>query len=135
MPHRACVYVNDEIAKPSSQLRLVPKVTVTAKSENRPVIFLFPGQGAQRPGMGQDVYDREPLYREIIDRCAALLEPKLGLDIRTLIHPQSGSADERRDSPPNGERSACALCGRLCAGKAVHVLGCEPRGYVGAFHR
>ena len=92
MPHRACVYVNEEMAKPSTRLRLAPKAMVTAKSENRPVVFLFPGQGAQRPGMGRDVYDREPLYREIIDRCAALLEPQLGLDIRTLIHPQSGSS-------------------------------------------
>src|SRR4029079_7937360 len=52
--------------------------------------------GAQRPGMGQDIYEREPLYRETVDRCALLLAAELDLDIRTLIHSQSGSEALRR---------------------------------------
>ena len=90
MPHRACVYVEEGTTKPSTMLRLTPKASGVADRGNRPVVFLFPGQGAQRPGMGQQVYAREPVYRETIDCCAALLEPELGFDIRTLIHPESG---------------------------------------------
>src|SRR6185369_6167453 len=36
----------------------------------RPVVFLFPGQGSQHPGMGEDLYRGEPVFRAEIDRSA-----------------------------------------------------------------
>jgi amino acid adenylation domain-containing protein len=47
--------------------------------------FMFPGQGAQRPGMGRELYEQETLFRAEVDRCAAILEPSLGFDIRDAI--------------------------------------------------
>ncbi|MEW9612484.1 SDR family NAD(P)-dependent oxidoreductase [Shinella sp. S4-D37] len=48
-------------------------------------IFLFPGQGTQFAGMGRPFYEALPVYRETLDRCAALIEPMLGQDIRPLL--------------------------------------------------
>ncbi len=48
--------------------------------------FLFPGQGAQRPGMGAGLYREEPAYRAALDRCCELLAPELGFDLRPLLH-------------------------------------------------
>ena len=42
---------------------------------DRPVAFMFPGQGAQYVRMGSDLYQVEPTFREQIDHCAALLRP------------------------------------------------------------
>jgi len=53
----------------------------------RPVAFLFPGQGSQYPTMGQDLYQAEPCFRAAVDRCAEILEPHLGLDLRALLYP------------------------------------------------
>ncbi|HWY61339.1 MAG TPA: amino acid adenylation domain-containing protein [Rhizomicrobium sp.] len=53
-----------------------------------PVVFMFPGQGAQYPGMGRGLYESEPVFREQIDRGAALLKPILGQDIRTVMFGQ-----------------------------------------------
>jgi len=58
-----------------------------------PVVFLFPGQGAQRVDMGRELYDTEPLYREIVAACAAVLVPELGLDLRDVLFPDADRAD------------------------------------------
>jgi non-ribosomal peptide synthase protein (TIGR01720 family) len=51
------------------------------------VAFLFPGQGAQHPGMAADLYAGEPVFRSELDRCAELLVPHLGRDLRRSIYP------------------------------------------------
>ncbi|HKV10535.1 MAG TPA: type I polyketide synthase, partial [Thermoanaerobaculia bacterium] len=61
-----------------------PKRVWTAAGErgNRPVAFLLPGVGDQYAGMARGLYEGEPVFREELDRCAAILLPLLGLDIR-----------------------------------------------------
>jgi acyl transferase domain-containing protein/SAM-dependent methyltransferase len=54
-----------------------------AGRRGRPVVFVFPGQGAQRPGMGRQLYATEPAFRAATDACAALLTPWIGGDVRT----------------------------------------------------
>ncbi|MCP5150484.1 MAG: SDR family NAD(P)-dependent oxidoreductase [Chromatiales bacterium] len=56
-----------------------------AAVSGRRVAFLFPGQGAQHPGMGRDLYHAEPVYRAVVDACAERLIPALGLDLRELL--------------------------------------------------
>lgn len=53
----------------------------------QPVIFLFPGQGAQYPGMAAGLYKSEPVVRRAIDRCAQILEPALNADLKKLLFP------------------------------------------------
>lgn len=61
-----------------------------------PVVFMFPGQGSQYPGMGAALYRSEPVFREWIDKGADTLAPHLGLDIRTLL---LSEAPEGADTP------------------------------------
>ena len=60
---------------------------MTAKQEqrDRPVYFMFPGQGSQDPGMGLGLYKTEPIYRRIVDECAEMIQPQLQTNIRTLL--------------------------------------------------
>ncbi|HEX2210445.1 MAG TPA: type I polyketide synthase, partial [Longimicrobium sp.] len=58
------------------------------------VAFLFPGQGTQYAGMGRELYEREPAYRAEVDRCAGLLAPALGMDLRTALFPAEGKEAE-----------------------------------------
>jgi acyl transferase domain-containing protein len=73
-----------------------------AQNTHRPeVAFLFPGQGAQYPGMGQDLYESEPVYRSAIDRCALLLQPLLHEDLREVMYPaerNEAAADKLRQT-------------------------------------
>jgi acyl transferase domain-containing protein/acyl carrier protein len=58
--------------------------------QNRTVAFLFPGQGAQYPGMGRELYRDLEAFRRQIDRGAELLRPHLGCDLRELLFPAEG---------------------------------------------
>jgi len=49
------------------------------------VAFMFPGLGDQYVNMSFGLYRNEPAFREHVDRCAAALEPQLGIDIREVI--------------------------------------------------
>ncbi|HXO21080.1 MAG TPA: acyltransferase domain-containing protein [Thermoanaerobaculia bacterium] len=59
---------------------------------DRPVAFLFSGLGEQYPGMARGLYEAEPVFRRELDRAATLLEPHLGLDLRTLLFPAAPAA-------------------------------------------
>ena len=52
------------------------------------VAFLFPGQGAQRVGMGAELYRVMPAFRDEIDACVERLASPLGLDLRRILYPE-----------------------------------------------
>lgn len=54
---------------------------------NPPVVFMFPGQGAQYVNMGREIYDSEASFKADVDRCAEILKPHIGLDLRDVLYP------------------------------------------------
>ncbi|MCP5105490.1 MAG: acyltransferase domain-containing protein, partial [bacterium] len=66
---------------------------------DKPVIFMFSGQGAQYVNMGRDLYQHEPVFKENIDKCAGYLKPLLGLDLREIIYPA-----KKEDAAENTEK-------------------------------
>ena len=58
--------------------------------------FLFPGQGSQYAGAAHGIYTGEPVFRDVLDRCANLLRTPMGVDIRELLFAEPSSEAERR---------------------------------------
>ena len=56
----------------------------------RPVAFLFPGQGGQHVQMARELYEQQPVFRDEVDLCVALTEPRLGVDLRAVLYPDPG---------------------------------------------
>jgi acyl transferase domain-containing protein len=43
--------------------------------------------------MGRELYESEPVFRQELDRCAEILKPHLGFDLRTVLYPEAGNTD------------------------------------------
>ncbi|HEY9405351.1 MAG TPA: SDR family NAD(P)-dependent oxidoreductase [Pyrinomonadaceae bacterium] len=65
---------------------------VIARQNKTGVGFLFTGQGCQYPGMGRQLYDDEPVFREIVDRLAMSLDRKLKVPLLRVLFPEAGSS-------------------------------------------
>ncbi|MEE8524254.1 MAG: amino acid adenylation domain-containing protein [Thermoanaerobaculia bacterium] len=99
-PHRRML-VCRELAQAAEALsRCEPPRVVSgvADEDQREVVFLLPGQGAQHAGMGAELYRSQPVFREVVDRCAAVLEPDLGLDLRTVLYPPEDQAEAAEEA-------------------------------------
>ncbi|MDQ3256677.1 MAG: aminotransferase class III-fold pyridoxal phosphate-dependent enzyme, partial [Acidobacteriota bacterium] len=68
--------------------------TKSHESKSLPVVFMFPGQGAQHTRMGIELYQVESEFREQVDLCCELLKPHLGLDLRDVLYPTNEKIEE-----------------------------------------
>lgn len=60
----------------------------------RPVVFMFPGQGSQYVNMAREIYETEAVFKEQVDYCSEFLQPLLGLDLRHILYPNEQNIDE-----------------------------------------
>jgi acyl transferase domain-containing protein/thioesterase domain-containing protein len=77
-------------------------ITTLGNEGTRGVAFMFAGGGAQYPNMGAGLYQSEPVYRQAVDECLALLAKKSATDYKGLLFPVAGSeaeAAERIQAP------------------------------------
>jgi acyl transferase domain-containing protein/acyl carrier protein len=70
--------------------------TALASHENRPIVFMFCGQGSQYVNMGIDLYRTEPIFREEMDQCFEILNTLVDVDLKEILYPYS---DCRGGSP------------------------------------
>ncbi len=68
-------------------LRDRPTATKPLEIDAPDVVMMLPGQGSQFVGMGRELYEHEPVYRDALDQCADTLRPLLELDLRDVLYP------------------------------------------------
>ncbi|WP_163510264.1 type I polyketide synthase [Fodinicola acaciae] len=94
---RAYVVAGDAV-EAADLLRSLGRPRVVPSDRSR-VVFCFPGGGSQHPDMAWEIYRHQPVFASEVDRCAELLRPMLGADIRGFLFPSAFSA-VLRDDPP-----------------------------------
>jgi acyl transferase domain-containing protein/acyl carrier protein len=74
----------------------------TAEAEERKVVFMFPGQGAQYVDMGLGLYQRNLVFRETMDRCFEILNPLTNRNIKELLYPGEAAGKTRASANDAG---------------------------------
>ena len=75
-------------------LRDPERLPGAATKDAPPVVFLFPGQGAQHPAMARGLYKSEPVFAHWIERGLDILDGAVASDVRRFLldEPAAGGA-------------------------------------------
>ncbi|MES1925309.1 amino acid adenylation domain-containing protein [Salinisphaera sp. T31B1] len=133
MSHRVSV-VAANASEAAQALRTAAKraeQVAPTEADQPPVAFLFPGQGAQHPGMARALYERPGVFRDTIDRLAELLVGDLGVDIRTLLYPDTPDADADARLRDTGIAQPALFVVELALARLWAQWGIEPQAMLG----
>jgi len=77
-----CSSTHDAVQRLSSLVaqRVADRSAIT----NRPVVFMFPGQGAQFVNMLAGLYQSESVFQKTVDQCIEMLQPHV--DLRSILY-------------------------------------------------
>lgn len=130
--HRAFVVAGDN-PEAADLLKAITAPTHGKPVDDTPgVVFVFPGQGAQYPGMAAELYRCEPYFREQMEQCFEVLSTLGRDDLRTLVFPDD---TERAPDAETLGRTRYAQPAIFCIEYALARLwmhwGVEPACMVG----
>jgi acyl transferase domain-containing protein/SAM-dependent methyltransferase len=110
--YRRSLVAGEDRAATVAALRSGEPAAGAAGEQPPPVVFMFPGQGSQYPGMAAGLYQSEPVVARTIDECCEFLTPHLGLDLRDVLFP----------GPSRAETAAAELRDTALAQPALFVV-------------
>ncbi|WP_394851193.1 type I polyketide synthase [Pendulispora rubella] len=89
-PRRACVVASTR-AEAAFKLRALAPMA-TARAEGKSVVFVFPGQGSQWPGMARGLFAFSKAFRTKLEECDRAIRSETGWSVTERLFEGDGSA-------------------------------------------
>ncbi len=105
--------------------------TVFMKDDEKPVIFMFPGQGAQYVNMGLELYETERVFREEMERCFKILESMGGYDWKRILYPTTSNSHPSPDINRSEIAQPLLFAFEYALAKLLIDWGIEPQTMIG----
>lgn len=104
---------------------------IVASKQDLPVVFLFPGGGAQYANMARALFETEPVFRTELERCFAVLERQERLRLEPVMFPEvrCGSGPEPLERPSLALPALFAI--ELAYAKLLASWGITPAAMLG----
>ena len=91
----------DQLARGKAAAGVLQGTVATGKR----LAFMFTGQGAQRVGMGRELYRAHPVFKAAFDEACALFDVDLERPLREVVFGESGAEGREGEGEGEGERS------------------------------
>jgi acyl transferase domain-containing protein len=111
--------------------KVQPGVTVheTIGTEQPEVVFLFTGQGAQYEGMGRQLYESQPTFRQTLTECDELLRSDLDQPLLSVLYPRDETSKGLLDKTEYTQPALFAL--EYALAQLWRSWGIEPAAVMG----
>ncbi|GAB3441207.1 type I polyketide synthase [Actinophytocola sediminis] len=131
-PHRRYLVCRDRTEAIAALSDPSAKTHDTGETDARQVVFMFPGSAAHHPDAGARTYHREPAFARHVDRCAELVAPRLGYDLRARLFPSTWQESDRgrSDIDPRAVPAA-AFCLQWALAQLWQSWGVRPTAMIG----
>ena len=135
LTHRRAVVCQDGVSAAASLRARDPARVFDGVAGRRSpkVVFLFPGGGTQEVGMGRALYEGEPVYREALDRAAALFVQETAgeIDVRALLFDEGAREDAARRLLQPTRNLAAIFCTEYAVAELLAAWGVRPAAVTG----
>ncbi|OXB23745.1 hypothetical protein B0A80_09800 [Flavobacterium tructae] len=100
-------------------------------SQKRKIVFMCTGSGAQYLNMGKNLYEKEPYFKELIDKGFSIIKTLTGVDVTKVLYEENSAAEKNTDINKNEFTQPIVFVFEYALAKLMMRWGITPDKLIG----